>query len=50
MYTPPPHSDAEQDVKVREESVSLCDDEVNFAYIPPPFSDEQFVNVAPESV
>ena len=46
IYTPPPHPDAEQDVKVRDVRERIWEDE-RVTEIAPPFSDEQDVNVTP---
>ena len=47
IYTPPPQLVAEQEVKVREESVSFFEVEDNVAEIAPPFADVHRVNDAP---
>ena len=47
MYNPPPYTVAEQESKVVDVRVSVLEDE-RVDEIAPPFSDEQFVNVASE--
>ena len=47
ICTPPPQLVAEQEEKVKEESVSFFEFNDNFAEIAPPFSDEHRVNVTP---
>ena len=47
IYTPPPQLVAEQEVNVKEESVSFFEVEDNVAEIAPPFADVHRVNDAP---